>query len=63
VTKRAQLADGRVLEFPDDTPTEVIDRVVKELIAADKSPTPAATPAAAAPKAAPTAEARLQARH
>ena len=59
MTKRAQLADGRVLEFPDDTPPEVIDRVVKELIATGKSPTPAAPPTA---PVAPTAEARLQAR-
>jgi len=67
VAKRAQLADGRVLEFPDDTPTEVIDRVVKELVTTGKSPTSAAPPAAAAPTpapvpVAPTAEARLQAR-
>ena len=56
MTKRAELADGRVLEFPDDTPMEVIQRVVKEQIAASRAPTPA--PVAAAP----TAEARLQAR-
>lgn len=63
MTKRAQLADGRVLEFPDDTPPEVIDRVVKELVTGGKSPTPAAPPVAVAPApVAPTAEARLQAR-
>jgi hypothetical protein len=58
VTKRAELADGRVLEFPDDTPMEVIQRVVKEQIAASKAST--SVPATVA--AAPTAEARLQAR-
>jgi hypothetical protein len=59
VTKRAELADGRVLEFPDDTPMEVIQRVVKEQIAASRAPAPA--PVAAAPNIN-TAEARLQAR-
>ena len=59
MTKRAQLADGRVLEFPDDTPTEVIDRVVKELVAAGKSPTPAPAPVAAAPAATPVVAAPL----
>ena len=53
MTKRAELADGRVLEFPDDTPMEVIRRVVKEQIAASKVPT--AAPTAAAPVAAPVA--------
>lgn len=33
MTKRAQLPDGRVLEFPDDTPDDVIDRVAKAEIA------------------------------
>lgn len=57
MTKRAELADGRVLEFPDDTPMEVIQRVVKEQIAASKAPAPmAAAPSVNA------AEARLQAR-
>ena len=59
MTKRAELADGRVLEFPDDTPMEVIQRVVKEQIAASRAPAPA--PVAAAPNIN-TAEARLQAR-
>ncbi len=61
MTKRAELADGRVLEFPDDTPMEVIQRVVKEQIAASKAPAPAPAPVAAAPDVN-TAEARLQAR-
>lgn len=29
MTKRAQLADGTVLEFPDETPDEVMDRAVR----------------------------------
>lgn len=33
MTKRAQLADGRILEFPDNTPLEVIQRVVRQQIA------------------------------
>lgn len=50
MTKRAQLADGRVLEFPDDTPLEVIQRVVKEQIAASNAPpTPTSVAAAASP--------------
>jgi hypothetical protein len=32
VTKRAQLADGRILEFPDNTPDAVIQKVVKQQI-------------------------------
>lgn len=37
--KQAQLPDGRVLEFPADTPDEVIDRVAKqEILAASKKP-------------------------
>ena len=36
--KQAQLADGRVLEFPDNTPDEVIFRVVKDLVNAPKQP-------------------------
>lgn len=30
MTKRAQLADGTILEFPDDTPDAVMDRVVRQ---------------------------------
>jgi hypothetical protein len=58
VTKRAELADGRVLEFPDDTPMEVIQRVVKEQIAASKTPAPTSAPVAAASAAAPMPEKR-----
>lgn len=32
MAKRAQLADGTILEFPDDTPDEVMDRAVQEHI-------------------------------
>ncbi len=32
MTKRAQLADGRILEFPDNTPDAVIQKVVKQQI-------------------------------
>ena len=42
MTIQAELADGRVLEFPDGTSTEVIQKVVKRLISGE-------TPAAAAP--------------
>jgi len=41
VAKRAQLADGRILEFPDNTPIEVIQRVVKQQIAATQKAAPA----------------------
>jgi hypothetical protein len=30
MSKQAQLADGTILDFPDDTPDEVMDRVVKK---------------------------------
>jgi hypothetical protein len=40
VAKRAQLADGRILEFPDNTPNEVIQRVVKQQIAATQKAAP-----------------------
>lgn len=33
MARRAQLADGRILEFPDGTPDAVIDRVVRREIA------------------------------
>jgi len=57
VTKRAELADGRVLEFPDDTPFEVIQRVVREQTAAGQAPAPAPAPAPTpAPVAAPPKE-------
>ncbi len=41
MAKRAQLADGRILEFPDNTPIEVIQRVVKQQIAATQKAAPA----------------------
>lgn len=34
----AQLADGRLLEFPDGTPQEVMDSAVKKFIASEKPP-------------------------
>lgn len=34
----AELADGRVLEFPDGTPQEVVDKAVKKLIASETPP-------------------------
>lgn len=39
MARRAQLADGRILEFPDNTPDEVMDRVVRREIA-NPSPPP-----------------------
>jgi hypothetical protein len=42
VSKQAQLADGTILEFPDETQDAVIDRVVREHIAKSK---PQAAPA------------------
>ena len=30
MAKRAQMADGTILEFPDNTPDEVMDRVAKQ---------------------------------
>jgi len=50
MTIQAKLADGRVLEFPDDTSTEVIQGVVKRLVSSG-APAPAASdkaPSAAA---------------
>lgn len=40
----AQLADGTVLEFPDDTPDEVIDRAVKSMAAPQKAEPPKESP-------------------
>jgi hypothetical protein len=34
----AELADGRVLEFPDGTPQEIVDKAVKKLIASETPP-------------------------
>jgi len=45
MTIEAELADGRVLEFPDGTSPTVIQGVVKRLISGG-APTPAAAPAA-----------------
>lgn len=58
MTKRAQLPDGRILEFPDDTPDAVVQRVVKEqlgIIPPKSVPAPTPTPAPA-PTATPTKE-------
>jgi hypothetical protein len=35
--KRAQLASGEILEFPDETPDEVIDKAVREMVAESQS--------------------------
>lgn len=53
----AELFDGTVLEFPDGTPPEVIQRVAKEQTALKQSLAPAAAPQAAA--ATPAAEPSL----
>lgn len=42
MTKRAQLADGTILEFPADTPDDVVDRVVKQHISGAKPAAPTA---------------------
>ena len=34
----AQLHDGTILEFPDDTPDEVVDRTVKEFLQSESDP-------------------------
>lgn len=46
MTKRAQLADGTILEFPADTPDEVMDKVVRQHISGQAAPQ-AAPPVAA----------------
>lgn len=38
MTRQAQLPDGTVLEFPDETPDDVIDAVVKKHIVPKRSP-------------------------
>lgn len=46
MSKRAQLANGDILEFPDNTPDAVIDRVVKQHIQQAKPQAPRPTQAA-----------------
>lgn len=56
MTIQAQLADGRVLEFPDGTNPAVIQQTIKSMLAQEPAPaevTPEVAPAA--PQAAPTA--------
>lgn len=43
MSKIAELPDGRRLEFPDGTPDEVIDRVVKQELASTATATPTKT--------------------
>lgn len=45
----AELADGRILEFPDGTDPAVIQSTVKRMIAGGSAPAPAATPTASEP--------------
>ena len=47
MTKRAQLADGTILEFPADTPDDVMDKVVRQHISGQAAPQeqPATPPA------------------
>lgn len=54
---QAQLADGRVLEFPDGTDPSVIQSTVKKVLGVAEAAAPAPTPAASAP--APTASSIL----
>ena len=42
----AELADGRILEFPDGTKPEVIQATVKRVLGIQAAPTATATPAA-----------------
>lgn len=49
MAKTARLADGTTLSFPDETPLEVVDRVVAEHVAGKQGVTP--TPAPIAPLA------------
>lgn len=51
MSRRAQLADGTVLEFPDDTPDDVMDRVVKEHVTGTSQPKPFMGPRLPTPQA------------
>lgn len=49
MSKEAQLADGTILEFPDNTPDDVIDRAVRQHLGAQPAPSGASEPDKAAP--------------
>lgn len=40
MSKQAHLADGTILDFPDDTPDEVVDRVVKQHVTGNAQAAP-----------------------
>jgi len=51
---KAELHDGRILEFPDDTPPEIVDAAVKKELGTSSAPSPAPAPTDGTAPAPPT---------